>query len=269
VAVLSRRARSGGKTLITKGAITKIADRDGVGAIVVERDYVLTHMIDSLASLDPPRGLVFKGGTALRLCFYEDFRYSADLDFSLVDVSVEDATQLLTRAAAKCVDEIGFPQLQLTDTTPPWLVYTGPLGREREIKVDLADDELVLDTTLSSVIKRYSDQADDRPELWTYTLLEITAEKLRCVIQRQQCRDISDLHRLLVYERVDVNHAWELFEAKARAKNIEPSKFEERLNSREQQYRKQWDRELGDLDPGYVDANTVFRELRRALRDVL
>jgi predicted nucleotidyltransferase component of viral defense system len=269
VAVPSRRARSGGQTLITIGAITKIADREGVGAIVVERVYMLTHLIDALAKLDPPPGLVFKGGTALRLCFYEDFRYSADLDFSLVDLNVEDATQLLTHAAAKCVQEIGFPQLQLTDTTPAWLVYTGPLGREREIKVDLADDELVLDTAPSAVIKRYSDQPDDRPKLSTYTLLEITAEKLRCVIQRRQCRDLSDLHRLLVQEQVDVDQAWELFEAKAQAKNIEPSKFEERLNSREQQYRKQWDRELGDLDPGHVDANTVFRELRRALRDVL
>ncbi len=193
MAVLSRRTRSGVQTLITVGAITKIADRDGVGAIVVERDYVLTQLIDALTSLDPPPGLVFKGGTALRLCVYEDFRYSADLDFSLVDLSVEDATQLLTDAASKCVEDIGFPRLQLTDTAPAWLVYTGPLGREREIKVDLADDELVLDTGLSSVIKRYSDQPDDRPELSTYTLLEITAEKLRCVIQRQQCRDISDL----------------------------------------------------------------------------
>jgi predicted nucleotidyltransferase component of viral defense system len=251
------------------GAITKAADRDGVAAIVVERDYVLTHLIDSLASLEPPPGLVFKGGTALRLCFYEDFRYSADLDFSLVDTSVEAASELLASACARCVDEIGFPQLQLTEAAPYWIVYTGPLGREREIKLDLADDELVLDTDQTAVIKRYTDQPDDRPTLWTYTLLEVAAEKLRCVVQRQQCRDVSDLHRLLVHERVDADRAWEMFEAKARAKNIEPSKFKERLDSREPQYRRQWDREIGDLDPGFVDANTVFRELRRALRDVL
>jgi hypothetical protein len=30
---------------------------------VVVRDYVLTHIVDSLARLEPPAGLVFKGGT--------------------------------------------------------------------------------------------------------------------------------------------------------------------------------------------------------------
>jgi predicted nucleotidyltransferase component of viral defense system len=33
-----------------------------------------------------------QGRNALRLCYIEDFRYSADLDFSLLDVSRDDAT---------------------------------------------------------------------------------------------------------------------------------------------------------------------------------
>ena len=91
LAVSGVGARGDGAALITLGAITRIADRDGVSAPVVERDYVLTHVIESLARSDPPPGLVFKGGTALRLCFYEDFRYSADLDFSLEGLGRSDA----------------------------------------------------------------------------------------------------------------------------------------------------------------------------------
>ena len=59
--------------MITRGAITRIADRDGVSAPVVERDYVLTHIAQALVQLEPAAGLVFKGGTALSLCFYEDY----------------------------------------------------------------------------------------------------------------------------------------------------------------------------------------------------
>jgi predicted nucleotidyltransferase component of viral defense system len=81
--------------LITRGAITRIADHDGVSAPVVERDYVLTRVVDSLAQLDPPAGLVFKGGTALRLCFCEDFRYSAASSFSIAGRRVSDALALL------------------------------------------------------------------------------------------------------------------------------------------------------------------------------
>ena len=85
---------------------------------VVERDYVVTHIMQALAQLEPPAGLVFKGGTALRLCFYEDYRYSADLDFSLVGLSVPDAVALLRRALEHCAEAIGFPQLVLLDGDP-------------------------------------------------------------------------------------------------------------------------------------------------------
>lgn len=64
--------------------ITQQAARDGVPAPTVERDYVLAHIIAGLGSLNGDHGLVFKGGTALRLCYFNDYRYSADLDFSVV-----------------------------------------------------------------------------------------------------------------------------------------------------------------------------------------
>ena len=264
-----RRARGDGQALITRGAITRIADRDGVSAPVVERDYVLTHIMQALAQLEPPAGLVFKGGTALRLCFFEDYRYSADLDFSLVGLSVADAVALLRRALEHCAETIGFPQLVLLDGDPLLIRYVGPLGGEREVKLDLADDELVLETTDSALIHRYPDQLQDRLTVPTYTLEEIAAEKLRCVIQRLLCRDVSDLHRLFVREDVDPEAVWPLFEQKARAKNLDPGQFTERLASREPRYRQRWEQELSDLEPDVAPFEQVIRQLRRRLRDHL
>src|ERR1700682_2182692 len=77
------------------------------------------------------------------------------------------------------------------------------------------------------------DQPSDAVALHTYTLEEVASEKLRCVIQRLVCRDISDLHRLLVREGVDVEESWARFEEKARFKNLDPALFAERLNGRE------------------------------------
>lgn len=269
LALPGRRARGDGQALITRGAITRIADRDGVSAPTVERDYVLTHIVEALAQREPPAGFVFKGGTALRLCFYEDYRYSADLDFSLVGLSASDALALLRRALERCVDDIGFPELALPDADQLSIHYVGPLGREREIKLDLADDELVLETTERSLIPRFPDQPQERSALPTYTLEEVAAEKLRCVIQRLLCRDISDLHRLLVREGVDVETVWPLFEQKAHAKNIDPQRFAERLSAREPHYRQRWERELSDLEPDVTPFEQVIRELRRQLRDHL
>ena len=86
--------------MITRAHITRRAATDGVPAKTVERDYVLAHIIAGLASLKRETGLVFKGGTALRLCHFDDYRYSADLDFSIVAGSREDAYATIEEALA-------------------------------------------------------------------------------------------------------------------------------------------------------------------------
>lgn len=53
--------------MTTKGQITKVASRDGVDARVIERDYVLAHVVALISAHDADHTLVFKGGTSLRL----------------------------------------------------------------------------------------------------------------------------------------------------------------------------------------------------------
>jgi predicted nucleotidyltransferase component of viral defense system len=38
---------------------------------------------------------IFKGGTCLRKCYYETYRFSEDLDFTVVDGGPETGEQLL------------------------------------------------------------------------------------------------------------------------------------------------------------------------------
>lgn len=44
---------------------------------------------------------MFKGGTALRLCYLDDFRYSADLDFSVVEGDLAAAYATIEAAFAE------------------------------------------------------------------------------------------------------------------------------------------------------------------------
>lgn len=86
--------------MIHPNLIKRKADEDGLSAPVVERDYVLAHALAAISKHDEQGQIVFKGGTALRLCHFEDYRYSADLDFSLVGgLGVDGALQLI---AASC-----------------------------------------------------------------------------------------------------------------------------------------------------------------------
>jgi uncharacterized protein len=69
--------------VIHQNLIKRRADEDSLSAPAVERDYVLAHVLTAISEHDRKAQLVFKGGTALRLCHFEDYCYSADLDFSL------------------------------------------------------------------------------------------------------------------------------------------------------------------------------------------
>lgn len=57
---------------------------------VLERDYCLSWFLVGLSRSPLRERLLFKGGTALRKCYFPDYRFSEDLDFTLVQpVAVE------------------------------------------------------------------------------------------------------------------------------------------------------------------------------------
>jgi predicted nucleotidyltransferase component of viral defense system len=252
--------------MITRAHITRRAAQDNVPAKTVERDYVLAQVIAGIGALENDTGLVFKGGTALRLCHFDDYRYSADLDFSLVSGSREDGYDAITRALASTGGST--QELHLTDDKPPRIAYVGPLGRERTLKLDLADDEMVLSTERQRLLPRWPDLPEDA-SVHVYTLLEIAGEKLRCVLQRLQCRDLYDLFILFEEAQVDATEAAQIFRPKAEHRDIDPDAFAARYRERIDQFRKRWEVELREHVPGKIPhfgdvERRVTRHLRRA-----
>jgi predicted nucleotidyltransferase component of viral defense system len=168
--------------VLTRHAITRRADADGVDAAIVERDYILAHVVAQLHRATPKDGgtLIFKGGTALRFIHIGDYRYSADLDFTLIGGDVGPAIAALGDVLEAARQHAALPFLELTDGDKPAISYVGPFGgaKPRHIKLDVAPD------------------LPDALPFAVYSTEEIGAEKLRCIIQRVQCRDLYDLFRL-------------------------------------------------------------------------
>src|SRR6202140_4368143 len=81
--------------LIDKREILDLAPQTSLTPHVVEKDYVLGWMLAGIyAHEELAESWIFKGGTCLKKCFFETYRFSEDLDFTLRDEAQIDETFL-------------------------------------------------------------------------------------------------------------------------------------------------------------------------------
>ena len=264
--------------MIAKGAITQRANDDHVPAQTIERDYILAHLCADIGAAGDSR-LVFKGGTLLRLCYFEDYRYSADLDFSAVEgLTAAEAVSAVATAAETCRVRLELPMLEVSvgDRGPAWATYVGPLrSRPRTIKLDISDTELVEGHDRLAMQSRWPDLPDGST-IEGYVLDEVGAEKLRCIAERLQCRDLYDLHELLDGGYVDPLEAWYLYLRKAAndahrgRQGTPPREWVDTFERRVTAYRRRWNEEMVDyVSTDIPRFDDIERRSRRHLAPVL
>ena len=69
--------------MITKRDLQQLRTEWTFDIGVIEKDYVLGWLLAGIAQHPAlTESWIFKGGTCLRKCYYETFRFSEDLDFT-------------------------------------------------------------------------------------------------------------------------------------------------------------------------------------------
>lgn len=190
----------------------------GLTEEVVEKDYVLGWLLWGIGS-DPRLGTswVFKGGTCLKKCFVETYRFSEDLDFTVLaegPLTPEDLLPFLTEVLDAVEQETGISLL----SRPPLIrlrpdgasaegriYYRGPRGApgEAKVKLDLTYDETVVEPpVLREIAHPYEDGLPEDAGVQCYSFAEVFAEKLRALVQRTRPRDLYDVVNL--YRRADL-----------------------------------------------------------------
>jgi predicted nucleotidyltransferase component of viral defense system len=230
--------------MITALDIRERAGEWGLSPDVVEKDYVLGWLLAAIGA-DPLLGrtFVFKGGTCLKKCYFETYRFSEDLDFTLVEGAPSDPESLATafRRVAERLQSVAGLEL------PPELfrfeVYQNPRGRPSiegrvsyrgplprsgsipRIKLDLtADEVLVRPSVLRPVWHPYPDaSAMGRATVRSYSYDELFGEKLRALVERTRPRDLYDVVNMFWFEpeRPQSNAVVDTYQAKCRFKGIE------------------------------------------------
>jgi predicted nucleotidyltransferase component of viral defense system len=70
--------------LIDRREILELATQTSLNPHVIEKDYVLGWVLAGIyAHEELAESWIFKGGTCLKKCFFETYRFSEDLDFTL------------------------------------------------------------------------------------------------------------------------------------------------------------------------------------------
>ncbi|MBN2394548.1 MAG: nucleotidyl transferase AbiEii/AbiGii toxin family protein [Anaerolineae bacterium] len=208
--------------MIPRAEIQRLAARAGVRVELQERDYALGCFLLALARTSTlAEVLAFKGGTALRKIYFPEFRFSEDLDFTLLQSLSEDALQAQVGEVCRRVAvDFGVPmQIALwkqsrdlpgEEAYRARISYVGPLGQlgadPARITLDLTCYEaVILPADPHSVIHLYSDAPTEPLAVRTYCLEEMLAEKLRALLRRSYPRDLYDVWYLLTVQRAQLD----------------------------------------------------------------
>lgn len=231
--------------MISLAELQEAASEWGLPITTVERDYVLGWMLWAVGSQEGIRDKwIFKGGTCLKKCFMETWRFSEDLDFSLLPDSPFDVPSLqsaINAMQSRIQTEAGIDfsvmpaaiKLRPGDKAAEGKIYfrsfTGMTHSPLSIKLDLTISEPIITTPVARKIQHaYGDTLPANGEVLCYSFHELFAEKIRAMGERSRPRDLYDIVNLFWRNDSTVSRGdiCRVLEQKCKNKNIPIVTFE-------------------------------------------
>lgn len=276
--------------MIKPGEIQQKARDAGVRDQQIEKDYVLSWILKGIAQHQQLlKAIVFKGGTVLKKIYFEDYRFSEDLDFTLLnnarlpngqEITNEQIFEWFKELFEYVKEEANIP---LTIIDPDshrdrhehedgginfYISYTGPLGvqgNNKRLKVDISrSEQLEYAPVMKDVIVGYSDL--EAHQLLCYSLEEVLVEKMRTVMQRMQAKDFYDIWFLLEQHNMDAALLMKEFGKKCASKNLKHSDFPKKISERLPQYKGRWENSMGEQIKDLPDFDQAETEVQRHLK---
>ena len=198
--------------MITRADIVTRVKEWGLREDVVEKDYVLGWVLWGIgADTELETRWAFKGGTCLKKCYIETYRFSEDLDFTVLPGQPMTETAV-TAALARVIARVGEASGIDFAVRPPALrmrpdgaslegriYYRGPRAApgEASIKIDLSLNEtMARPPVLRQISHPYPDALPGPASVRCYSFDELFAEKLRAMGERGRPRDLYDIVNL-------------------------------------------------------------------------
>jgi hypothetical protein len=248
---------------------------------VLERDYCLAWFLVGLSGSPLRNRLAFKGGTALKRCYFGDYRFSEDLNFTLLDDApfetirseLDPVFQAVHRAAGLSFHYAREDRHHHVNSYTFYLAYEGPLPSRSasEVKVDLTIRErLVLPLESRPVLRGYPEYEDlpSSATVQVYSLDEIAVEKVVALGDRarNEPRDLYDIWYLTSQHHVDLASLTAAIQSKLDFRGKTLTTLAKEFLEKEARLQKLWTTRLAIQMASLPRFADVYRATHRCLR---
>ena len=261
--------------MIPREEISRLSHRLQMNELILEKDYVLTWVLLSIADSKLFPILAFKGGTALKRIYFPNYRYSEDLDFTLLEeITPENLLLnlelLLNNLSIKQGFQFIIPPKKTEirkNSITIYIGFVGPLqarlGR-RFINVGFTLNEKIMFNVMPQII--YSEFSDAiKKNIKVYSLEEILVEKLCAMVSRTEPRDIYDVDFLFKQE-LDFGSLPSALIEKAIFKGIDINNIKKILERKKTTIEQMWKNRLSNQVKSLPDLDGVLRNIHKNLR---
>lgn len=247
---------------------------------VLAHDYCLAWFLCGLPQTPLGDLLVSKGGTALKRCYFGDYRFSEDLDFTLLaETPFETIRSELDPVFKKTYEDSGIrftfdrkDRESHSNSHTFFLAYEGPLpGKGKNVKVDITIKEtLVRPIQKRSVLRGYDEYEDlpEKREIQVYSLDEIAIEKATALGDpaRNEPRDLYDLWFLCTNKQVVMESIIDGIQQKSEFRGKDFASLGIEFRKKEPRLKALWEKRLAGQMTQLPPFEAVYREVQRNFR---
>lgn len=257
--------------------------------MVIDLDYSLSWFLEGLAAAGGILAkMAFKGGTCLRKCYFDDYRFSEDIDFTAMQRITMAELRSAVGKAVEWISSRDGPDFQIRpfrmetvnddygkESFEVRLYYSGVLtygGSPRTIRIEITRNEKVMFPLYKKkLIHPYSDRETFMQKLACYSLEEMLAEKTRALAGQRRyaiSRDIYDIQQLIKAD-ADVQRTHGALKEKFSVKGMDIKELQwERIARRRPAYEQDWKRKLSYLiSEPQLDFNAAWTTLEKYIHE--
>jgi len=250
--------------MISRDEIYQKAGGTKVDPNIIEKDYHLGVALKIISESPMAKDWIFRGGTALKKCYFPDYRFSEDLDFTLINRDLrnkEEMKTILGQICQKANQQFGTTleffnvkqeREEYGEKAFKGVLHFQSIKGKSKIKIDLSfADKIFIEPEGKEIFYNYSDSAVfGKPAIKVAKLEEIIADKFMAVTfirTYPRNRDLFDIWYIAENKKLNPKLIKDTFEQKCAFRELDKNLVGQINEKHLEQFEKYWEAQLASF----------------------